>query len=254
MQEKWRFNGFYSQAQLARWYEAAPKRYSCRQMGDKPTISQWTALSYTAARCCLPGVRLVMGECDPRFFSPALLPKNWITGVQRFAALIADEAVPLSRLHAGISGAAFLLEAAANGVATVWVAATYRKKDCPVNLKENEQIIGVIALGQPQGSWPETVERKRKPLEKICQSDDTAWPQWAQDAAKCMQIAPSAMNAQPWQLAYAAGSLALMGSARSAVDLGIALLHMEAAIRQPHIWVLGSGDKEIARVRLMQDT
>jgi len=251
MQDKWCFNNFYTPAQLNRWYEAAPRRYSCRKMGDKPTIAQWTALSFVAARCCLPGVRLVMGECDPKFFSPALLPKSWITGVQRFAALIVDDAVPMSRLHAGISGEAFILEAAANGVGTVWVAATYRKKDCPIKLRDNEQVVAVIALGQPEGGWPETVERKRKPLEKICQGDCAAWPQWAKDAAECVRIAPSAMNGQPWQLAFSGGSLALMGSARSQLDMGIALAHMEAAIRQPHVWVPGAGEKEIARVRLI---
>lgn len=251
MQEKWRFNGFYSSAQLARWYEAAPRRYSCRKMGEKPTISQWTALSYTAARCCLKGVRLVLGECDPSFFSPALMPRNWITGVKRFAALVVDETCPEHRLNAGISGEAFVLEAAANGVGTVWVGGTYRRKDCPIRLKEHEQVLAVIALGQPEGGWPETIQRKRKPLEKICQGDFGAWPQWAQDAARCVQIAPSAINTQPWQLAFSGGSLALMGPARSQTDLGIALLHMEAAIPQPHLWTPGTGDKEIARVRLI---
>lgn len=251
MQEKWQLNGFFTPAQLRRWGEAAPRRYSCRKMGEKPTISQWTALSYVAARCCLKGVRLVMGECDPKFFSPSLLPKSWITGVKRFAALIIDENVPASRLNAGISGEAFVLEAAANGVGTVWVAATYRKKDCPVKLKDNEQIVAVIALGQPEGGWPQTIERKRKPLSKICQGDYTAWPQWAQEAAQSVQIAPSAMNTQPWQLAFSGGSLALIGSNRSQMDMGIALLHMEAAISPPHVWVPGTGEKEIARVRLI---
>ena len=59
------------------------------------------------------------------------------------------------------------------------------------------------------------------------------------------------MNGQPWQLAFSGGSLALMGSARSQLDMGIALAHMEAAIRQPHVWVPGAGEKEIARVRLI---
>jgi len=33
--------------------------------------------------------------------------------------------------------------------------------------------------------------------------------------------------------------------------MGIALLHMEAAISPPHVWVPGTGEKEIARVRLI---
>ena len=67
---------------------------------------------------------------------------------------------------------------------------------------------------------------KSKPLSKICQGDYTAWPQWAQEAAQSVQIAPSAMNTQPWQLAFSGGSLALIGSNRSQIDMGIALAHM----------------------------
>lgn len=250
MQEKWRFNGFYSQAQLARWREAAPRRYSCRQMGEKPTIAQWTALSFMAARCCLPGVRLVLGECDPCFFSPVLLPVLRITGARRFAALVTDGGTPAGRLNAGISGEAFVLEAAANGVATVWVSGTYRKRDCPVKVKPGEQVLCVIALGQPEAPWPEKPERKRKAVEKYCLGDLNVWPQWAQSAARAVQEAPSALNSQPWQLDYGAGSLGLFGPPKNELDLGIALLHMETALTQPHLWTLGSGPREAARVRL----
>ena len=252
MQEKWRLNGFYSPAQLKRWGEAVSRRYSCRQMGDKPTIGQWTALSFMASRCCLPGVRLVLAECDPSFFQPPLMPLPRITGVKRFAAIIIDESVPLCRLHAGISGEAFVLEAAANGVATVWVMATFRRKECPVALKEGEKLLGVIALGQPANGWPEKIDRRRKAIEKICLGDFKAWPQWAQDAAQAVWAAPSAVNSQPWQLEYTLDSLVLSGSNRSQIDMGIAIAHMEASIPHPHVWTLGQGEKEIARVRLVR--
>ena len=57
-----------------------------------------------------------------------------------------------------------------------------------------------------------------------------------------MRIAPSAVNRQPWRLAYAQRSLRLMGKNPDHVDLGIALMHIEAASGEyKRYWEWGSG-------------
>lgn len=252
MADKWRFNGFYNKAQLTRWHSAIQLRYACRAMAGAPTIPQWTALSFIAGRCCLPGVRLVLGECDPSFFTASLLPVARITGVRRFCAVIANNAVPMSHLHAGISGEAFVLEATANQVATLWVGGTFRKKECPVSLNPDESLHCIIALGLPNGPLTQPVSRKRKPLDKICSPSPDGWPPWALDAAQAVRAAPSSMNSQPWQLQYGGNSLGLYGPERQLVDLGIALMHMETALTAPHVWLPGQDKKEaVARVRLL---
>lgn len=243
MDGKWRLNGFYLAAQKKRWLNEMSYRTSCRKFSGPPSIGPWTALSYAASRCCMPGVRIVLGACDERFFSPGILPVSWITGVTRFAAVIVDDRDLLSRIHAGISGEAFVLEASAQEIGTCWVGGTYRKKECPVPLEAWENVACVIALGTPEKlADRETLpSRKRKSLERICTNNLDGWPEWAKNAGEAMRIAPSALNQQPWQLEYIGGNLSLWGAEKNAIDLGIALLHIEASITQPHFWTLGQG-------------
>ena len=257
MEEKWRFNGFYLRKQKKRWRREIPFRVSCRRYVNPPAIGPWTALSYAAARCCLMNVRIVLGACDERFFSPGILPVNWITGVTRFAAVVTDTRDENGKLYGGVSGEAFVLEAAAQGVSTCWVSGTYRKKECPVPVEEWEEVACVIALGQPQEavSRDKPPVRKRKPLERICKNGPAGWPDWAREAAEAMRLAPSAMNQQPWELEYVGGVLALWGFERNSLDTGIALMHLETAIDKPHTWTLGQGKKAPAAwVKLNADS
>ena len=243
MSEKWRFNGFYTGSQLKRWREQIPKRVSCRHFSGVPNVSQWTTLSYAAARLCLPGVRILLAACDESFFTPVILNYGRIKGATRFAAIMADTAVKGHMTHAGISGEAFVLEAAACGVNTCWVAGTYRKKESPVHLYPGEVLAAVIPLGLAAEPPKETVRRLRKPLKWYMEGGGAAWPDEAQKAAAAVREAPSAMNRQPWKIRCGSQSISLMAAPNS-LDTGIALMHMEAALcdtkRQ---WVLDEGGK-----------
>lgn len=251
MPEKWRFNGFYTSAQLTRWREQISKRVSCRNFSGVPSVSQWTTLSYAAARLCLPGVRILLAACDESFFTPIILNYGRIKGATRFAAVVADTAVQRHMTHAGISGEAFVLEAAACGVSTCWVAGTYRKKESPVQLYPGEVLAAVIPIGLAAQMPEMPAQRKRKPLKWYMEDSGKGWPEEAVKAAEAVREAPSAMNLQPWKLRCGSQSISLMASPNS-VDTGIALLHMEAALC--HIkrhWVLDEGGRQpAARVQI----
>ena len=243
MAEKWRLNGFYTTAQLKRWQEQIPRRVSCRHFSGAPDVAQWTTLGYAAARLCLPGVRILLAACDESFFTPIFLSYGRIKGALRFAAVVADTAVPRHLTHAGISGEAFVLEAASCGLGACWVSATYRKKDSPVHLYPGEVLAAVIALGVPAKEAPHPPRRTRKPHKRLLEEGGAGWPPHALAAAQAVREAPSAMNRQPWKLRMGSQSLALMGKPNS-LDTGIALLHMEAALLdQPRRWVLDAGNK-----------
>lgn len=254
MAEKWRFNGFYNKAQLARWQEQINRRVSCRNFSDVPKVSQWTTLSYAAARLCLPGVRILLAACDESFFTPVLLGYGRIKGATRFAALMADTAVPRHMTHAGISGEAFILEAASCGVATCWVGGTYRKKESPVHLYPGEVLSAVIPLGVAAEPIQEPVHRTRKPLKWFMENGGKDWPDYALEAANAVREAPSALNRQPWKLRLSSQSLSLIGAPNS-LDTGIALLHMEAALRNmDRQWILDAGGKQpAARALFIED-
>lgn len=242
-------NRFYSPAQRKRYREAIPRRYSCRTFAGTPDAGTLSALNYAAARVCLPGIRIVIGDCPEKLFF-ALPAVGGISGSQKCAYLIASTALETPSLFAGISGEAFVLEAAAMNVGTCWVLGSYRRKLVQVELKENERLVCVIALGTPP-AHAQPPARKRKKLSQLCLSDPASWPLWAYNAAEAVRQAPSAVNLQPWKMGYSATSLRLLGKINS-LDTGIALLHMEAAAPDNHHWEWGS-EKTVAHLMIEEN-
>jgi len=219
-------NGFYSPAQLQRYLTALPRRYSCRAYGGAPDAGQLSALHYAAERVCLPGTRIVIAACGEGLFLhvPFVEP---IRGTDQYACFIADMRRELPRAQMGIGGEAFVLEAAAMGVNTCWVSGTYRRGAVDVPLAEGERVLAVTPLGI--AARGETPSRKRKPLASICLTPPDQWPLWAYQAADAVRRAPSAVNRQPWRLSYGQNTLRLLGRKADSLDMGIAMLHMEAA-------------------------
>ena len=220
-------NTFYSPAQLTRWRAAIPGRYSCRAFAGGPDADQAAALQYAAQRVCLPGTRIAVAECPQDLFVRVPLVEK-IQGAGLYAAVIADMEQSLPHTLAGISGEAFILEAEAMGVHTCWVSGTYRRGAVNVKLAENERVVAVTPLGKAAGEAPQ--KRRRKKLADICLSAPENWPLWAYQAAEAVRQAPSAVNLQPWQLSYGQRTLRLLGRKADSLDMGIAMLHMAAAV------------------------
>ena len=243
-------NGFFSPAQRKRFLDAVNKRRSVRAYRSEPDVGQMSALSYTAARVCLPGVRIEIGDTDPALLYRRFPVVGGISGTGKFAAIIADERVPRAGLMAGISGEAFILEAAALGIGTCWVA-SFRRKEFFLPLNEGEKALAVTPLGVPNEV---NAGRKRKKLSDLCVGDPAAWPLWAYHAAECVRQAPSALNLQPWRLSYAGRTLVLMKTPRggSELDMGIALLHMSLGVGEREHTIQWGEGREIAAL-LMED-
>ena len=234
-------NRFFSPAQCARYYGAISRRYSCRVYAAAPDAGELAALNYAAARVCLTGTRIEIADCtDQLFFGVPLVER--IRGVRKCAYVIAQDGTENPKLLSGVSGEAFVLEATAMGLDTCWVTGTYRRGEVPPELLgEGERLIAVIAIGHA-AEPVQQIARRRKSLTQICLGAPDQWPLWAYHAAEAVRIAPSAVNRQPWRLAYAQRSLRLMGKHPDSVDMGIALMHMEdAAGEYKRYWEWGSG-------------
>ncbi len=224
-------NGFYSPAQRARLLNAVGRRFSVRSYTGEADTARKSALHYAAERVALPGVRIVIQSGDEKKLYHKLPFVTSICGTRQYAALIADMSHPHALCHAGISGEAFVLEVVSLGLGACWIGA-FKKNGVQVELKENEKIVALIPFGTYED---ETTFRKRKTLTAICDGDPTTWPLWAYNAAECVRNAPSAMNLQPWHMAYAGRTLMIQKKGPGTqLDMGIALLHMS----------LGVGDKE----------
>lgn len=242
--EWFQLNGFLTASQKKHLIGAMKKRVSCRKYAGDSNTAQWAALSYAASRFCMDGIRIVLGHCDEGFFKAALLPSNTITGVKRFAAVIADAGMPNYKIMAGIAGEAFLLMAADADVASCWVSHSFKRKESPVQLKEGEELICVIALGHEAES---VSSRKRKTLAKIIRNEHlAAFPKWALEVAEAVRIAPSYQNIQPWEMRLDGNTLFIYGHKHQQLEMGIALLHAEAAIQAKHTWEWAADGRDIA--------
>lgn len=236
-------NGFYAPAQRERFLSAVSKRRSIRRFSAPPDVALRSALTYAAARVCLPGVRIELGEGKPEAIFRKLPMVGGIEGTNRYAAVIIDERDDLSRLYAGISGEAFVLEAVSLGLGACWLG-SFKHSGLDIALDNDEKIAAIIALGVPA---EEPKDLKRKKLTDICFGDPTQWPLWAYNAAECVRLAPSAMNQQPWKMAFAGRTMVLLRKRFGGdLDLGIALLHMSLGVgEKEHVIRLGEG-REVA--------
>lgn len=239
------WEAFFSSAQLRRWSEAIDLRFSCRKFKAPADIQQKSALHYAAARAGLPGVRLVLGDCDCNrlFFSLPFMER--IEYASQYAAVIIDKRVPRAALHAGIAGQALALEMTSLQLGSCWVAGNFHKSAVDIPLESSERIAAVMPLGQPQN--PEGASlRRRKPLRELCLDDPAAWPLWAFQAAENVRGAPSACNSQPWSFSFFGNTLRVSGRHINGINIGIAILHIECALRDlPHHWRYSTDEKSL---------
>ena len=197
----------FSPMQKEKLRQAALVRTSCRSFAGAPDTAAFAALSYVVGRCALPGARLVLTPVDESLFTGTILGMGRITGCKMAAVVIACGTEALCRVNAGILGEAFVLEATALGLGTCWVSGTYRRKQIRLPMQENETVLAVIAVGVPEKPLQAPENRRRKPLDKLMNAVPADGVML--DAAKLVQIAPSAMNMQLWRMEALPGAFAL---------------------------------------------
>lgn len=170
-----------------------------------------------------------------------------IKGATAFVAFIGDMDDPEVQEKVGYTGEGVILEATARGLATCWVAGTFRRKAASaiVELARNERIIAVTPVGHAPRSFtlgekilPAIVRaHERKPLADLTGGlDEPGRPQWMRAALEAARLAPSAYNRQPWRFFLEPDSITVSAvelkrdfgfSVR--LDCGIAMLHIEVA-------------------------
>ena len=233
---------FFSPDQRDRYFEAASKRRSIRAYCGGPDEAQLQALMAFIENSPLPGARLELIEVEEdTFFSLPVV--GGIMGCRHAAAVIYDTEQLHGRLYAGMLGEAFVLEAGSMGLGSCWVGGSFHRRKTKVSLNQGEKLAAIIAYGVPAEEVK--TARKRKKLTEICRSDPSSWPIWAYNAAENVRIAPSAVNRQPWRMAFAGRTLLLLKTPfADELDMGIALLHMTLGLKEkPHQLTFGQGNE-----------
>jgi hypothetical protein len=168
------------------------------------------------------------------------------------------ESSPAADVHCGYTGEGVVLEAQARGLGTCWISGSFSRRTAGqlAALRPGERVRAVSPVGRPLtrlGSaerllYGQGHPKSRKTIEAIAPGSD-AWPAWAAAGVRAAQVAPSAMNRQPWLFRYEEGSVIV--SVRSSapgtgrLDCGIAMLHFELGARSEGsdgAWELLAGD------------
>lgn len=239
------FESKFTQPQLKRWYQAMPRRFSCRNFAAPATAEQMNALEYTAASVSLKGIRihLVKSGAAEIVVPLPLFPRFF--GLKQIALIFAKEDAEMAGLRAGMSGQAFQLELAGMGLQGCWLTGNYHRMGAMKHAKDGEKIMAVMPFGQPENA-DGAQNSRRKILTAFSPDDPTLWPYWAYRAAEAMRCAPSAMNRQPWKVSYTGQTLSFKGNKLDSIDTGIALMHLECALAEgKREWRLAADKKTL---------
>ncbi len=144
--------------------------------------------------------------------------------VSNYVALIRKEKDTDEKV--GYYGEKVVLEAQRLGLNTCWVGLTYKKRKLDVNIKDDEKLVCVLALGY---GADQGVPHKSKPADEIgkCQGE---MPEWFRNGVEAAMLAPTAMNKQRFTFTLQDDGKVKAGTASGAyseVDLGIGKLHFE---------------------------
>jgi nitroreductase len=230
-----------------RWFASLANRHSRRAYDGEPidpaTLADLTATAATFAP--FDDARAVIVESvAPNLFRGIIGSYGRVTGAPSAIVFIADSGSANADEHCGYTGEGIVLEAQAQGLGTCWIAGSFSRAVSKelVELREGEVIRAVSPLGHPTDvlSVAERVvfgqarPKFRRPLEEIAPGHES-WPAWAGEGVRSAQIAPSAMNRQPWRFRYVDGAVvvSLHGAApkMGRLDVGIAMLHFELGAR-----------------------
>ncbi|HEY5468620.1 MAG TPA: nitroreductase family protein [Coriobacteriia bacterium] len=243
-----------------RWFDSVPARRSRRAYSGAPGAGDLAALTATAtAFTPFEDARvLVLPVAPPKLFSGIIGSYGRVTGECAALVFVTSGSSPAADVHCGYTGEALVLEAQARGLGTCWIAGSFSRSTAKrtVGLRAGERVRAVSPVGRPAEKlsgaerllFGQGRPKHRKALEAIAPGIGS-WPEWAAAGVRAAQVAPSAMNRQPWLFRYEDGSVvvgldsAAPGMGR--IDAGIAMLHFELGARaegSDGVWEMLSGD------------
>lgn len=230
------------------WIDAQDYRVSTRTYGNQPIenekinhlkafiqrINEESKLHFQYVEDC--------GWLFSNFFASYGL----IKGAKSSIVLVGNKKVEKLKNQVGYFGEMLVLEATVMGIGTCWLGGTYDKKACKkiLDLKEDEEIIAVIALGyssENRGLLDKVLVRmkdKKKSFDDILIEKEDV-PNWVKGGIEAVMKAPSAVNKQPFGYSYKNGVINAYTTAENhgheEVDLGISMLHFQlGAMKEGH--------------------
>lgn len=194
------------------------------------------------------GLHIQMKLGDGEAFSAAK-SKGFLSGVENYFAMICKKDDPIGDEKIGYYGESLILLCTRLGLGSCWIAGTYDKNLCHVEVGEDEELRCVIVFGsvKPKESIKEraiakSVKRNSKEIKDMLSAYDDV-PNWVVDGVRYAVKAPSAQNRQPVKFFCDGESVfaKVKGDHKyDLIDLGIAKLHFEIGAGVG-TWEFGNG-------------
>ena len=127
----------------------------------------------------------------------------------------------------GYYGERIALKAQELGLNTCWVAMTYKKKEVPVKIEDDEKIVIVIATGY---GVTQGLSHKVKDFESVSKTSEADSPDWYKKGIEFALLAPTAINQQKFVFELKDSNKVIAKSKlgfHSKIDLGIVKYHFE---------------------------
>lgn len=206
--------------------EAINSRHSVRQYIDKEIDTEIINELKKEIDLCNEesNLHIQLIENEPKAFDSFMAHYGKFNGVKNYIALIGKKSKKLSEL-CGYYGERLVLKAQQLGLNSCWVAMTYKKIPSALDIKKDEKLVIVIAIGygKTQG-FP----HKNKKLEQISNISSSS-PEWFKKGLELVLLAPSAMNQQKYKFIYENDKVIVKTGFGfyTKIDLGIAKYHFE---------------------------
>ncbi len=245
------------------WRELIQKRNSCRSFDGRSLSSETLEALEQAFLRCQPNpfgaaVRLPILDAV-KLVGKQLGTYGVIRGASAYFAGVVKSG-DRDREGLGWSMERAVLEAAALGVGTCWLAGTYRRADFShaVPLASDEKIICVSPIGLPavRRTLLDSLMRgtigsaRRKPWASLFYEGSFDTPLSEEDAGEwrnaleAVRLAPSASNGQPWRVVRQGRAFHFYRNTGygdiTRVDMGIAACHFELVAKElglPGGWI-----------------
>ena len=211
--------------------EAITLRHSVRHYKDLPIEDEKCAeLNRLIKECNLKsGLNIQLVLDNPECFKTLMNHYGWITGAKNYIVLVGKKSVENLDEVCGYYGQKLVLAAQMMGLNTCWIAGTYKKAKCRVQVSGNEAIVCIIAVGYGESQG---VEHKSKPLEKLCnikEEELSSTPAWLQAGVDAALKAPTALNQQKFFITLDGENVTITASNKpmAHIDLGIVEYNFE---------------------------
>ncbi len=204
--------------------EAIEARHSVRQYTDRKIEDDARSqLQDLIDRCNEDGHLNIQMRNDESGVFEGMMARNF-DNVTDYIALIGTKSDDLDE-RVGYHGERIVILAQQLGLNTCWVALTMKKKRISCEIKPDEKLVCVIALGYGKDQG---VEHRSKSMESLCKVDGDM-PEWFRKGMEYAMLAPTAMNQQKFLITLEDGKVAAKatGGFYSSVDLGIVKYHFE---------------------------